>query len=405
MSDECAGSPFAAAGPASGTATSIGHAPAEGLKFRPSTNAVVAGRAEPRPDGPLAVPPVFSATYHAGGDDGYGRYGNPTWAALEDALGELEGGTAITFASGMAAITSVLESLPVGAVIAAAQQSYSVSVEYLRDRDAAGRFAVHFVDIADTEATCAAIEAGCDAVWFEVLTNPLIDVADVGAIVISAQKVGALTICDDTFLTPARYRPLDHGVDIVVHSVTKALSGHSDVLLGAAVARDPALALRIKQRRSLLGAIPGPMEAWLALRGMRTLSVRMDRAEANAVVLAGRLVDHPVVTKVRYPGLASHPGHDLARRQLPLGCGSILSFEVAGGAVAAETVAGACRLIVHATSVGGVESLIERRRRHAAEPMTTPLELLRLSVGIEDVEDLWADLSHALDVAARLIGG
>jgi Cystathionine beta-lyases/cystathionine gamma-synthases len=146
-----------------------------------------------------------------------------------------------------------------------------------------------------------------------------------------------------------------------VHSVTKALSGHSDVLVGAVIARDEAVVSQVRRRRSLLGAVPGPMEAWLALRGLRTLAVRMDRAEANAAVLASRLSAHPVVTNVRYPGLPAHPAHELARRQLPLGCGSVLSFQVAGGAVAAETAAGACRLIVHATSLGGVESLIERR--------------------------------------------
>ena len=218
-------------------------------------------------------------------------------------------------------------------------------------------------------------------------TNPLLQVADIAALTAAAHEAGALVACDNTFATPILQRPLDDGVDVVVHSVTKYLAGHSDVLLGACVARDDDVTARLRHHRLLRGAIPGPHETWLALRGMRTLALRVKRASANAADLAARLATHPGVERVRYPGF-----------------GAMVSVDIAGGnteagAAAAERVCAATQLWVHSTSLGGVESQLERRRRQSLEPQSTPVNLIRLSVGIEDVEDLWQDLSRALDAA------
>jgi cystathionine gamma-synthase len=205
-------------------------------------------------------------------------------------------------------------------------------------------------------------------------------------------------VVDNTFATPLLQRPLDLGVDVVVHSVTKFLSGHSDLVMGAAVTRDAERLDGLRLRRSLHGSIPGPLEAFLALRGVRTLPVRLERAQSNAAELARRLAAHPAVSLVRYPGLPGHPGHELAARQME-GFGAMLSFELQGGAPAADALCGAVRVCVHATSLGGVETLLERRQRWEGEESTPP-SLVRVSVGIEDIEDLWDDLEAALGAPA-----
>jgi len=253
---------------------------------------------------------------------------------------------------------------------------------------------VRLVDPTDTAGTIRACrDAGL--LWVESPTNPLLRIADIAGLAAGAHDAGVtLVVADNTFATPLLQRPLDLGVDVVVHSVTKLLSGHSDVILGAAIARDPAVARALWQRRSLHGAVPGPLEAWLALRGVRTLAVRLDRAQANAAELARRLAVHPAVERVRYPGLPEHPGHELAVKQMR-GFGVMVAFEVRGGAEAAEEVCNRVRVCVHATSLGGVETLIERRGKWAGEDYLPPA-LVRLSVGIEDVEDLWADLGGTL---------
>jgi cystathionine gamma-synthase len=231
-------------------------------------------------------------------------------------------------------------------------------------------------------------------------TNPLLEVADLRALCDGAHERGVLVAVDNTFATPLGQRPLDFHADVVIHSVTKFLSGHSDVILGATVThRDRAgLHERLRQRRSRHGAIPGPMEAFLALRGMRTLALRYERAESNARELAARLQSHPAVERVRYPGLLSDPARERVANQM-LGPGFMVSFEAHGGAAAAEAVARAGQLVVHATSLGGIETTIERRARWAGEEDTPPA-LLRLSVGCEYVEDLWADLEHSLRIGA-----
>ncbi|MGA8046044.1 MAG: PLP-dependent transferase, partial [Dermatophilaceae bacterium] len=351
----------------------------------PATRAVAAGR-EPRvPGGSVGAPLVHTSTYHADGDVVYARAGNPTWTAFETALGSLEGGLATAFASGLAAADAVLSLVPLGGVVVAPVSAYNGVVGTLDQRAARGELIVRYIEVTDVPAVASACE-GAALLWLESPTNPLLEVADLPALTRAGHRAGALVACDNTFATPILQRPLEDGVDVVVHSVTKYLAGHSDVILGACVSGTGGAGVELTQRlrghRTLRGAIPGPAETWLALRGMRTLALRVERAEASAAVLAGRLREHRAVERVRYPGW-----------------GAMVSIEVAGGPEAAERACGAVRLWVHSTSLGGVESQLERRRRIPLEPGTTPENLVRLSVGIEDVEDLWADLSSALDHA------
>ncbi len=343
---------------------------------------VAAGRPERVPGASVNPPVEFTSTYAATDDAvAYGRNTNPVWTAFEDALGQLEGGDARVFSSGMAAISAVLSLVPAGGVIVAPRHCYSMTGVLLQDYAQAGH-EVRLVDISDTAAVLAALD-GADLVWTESPTNPMLEVADLAAIFAAAGQRTALSVCDNTMATPLLQRPLSLGADVVVHSVTKYLAGHSDVVLGATVTRPGAngeqLLEQLTRHRVLHGAIAGPMEVWLALRGLRTLHLRVERAGANAAELARRLAEHPAVERVRYPGW-----------------GAMVSIEVRGGADAADRAAAACRLWLDATSLGGVESLIERRRKHAAEAPTVPENLLRLSVGIEDVDDLWRDLDRAL---------
>jgi cystathionine gamma-synthase len=343
----------------------------------------------------VAVP--LASTYHADGPLSYGREGNAVWDALEEVLGALEGGQALVFASGLAAIAAVLETLPVGAVVVAPEDAYLGTRGLLADLASRDRLRVTLVDVADTSATLAACD-GADLLWCESPTNPMMAIADLGALCGGARAAGVPVVVDNTFATPLLQRPLELGADVVVHSVTKFLAGHSDLVMGATVTRDPGRLEALHRRRSLHGAVPGPLEAFLALRGVRTLAVRLERAQDNAGELARRLATHPAVSRVRYPGLVDHPGHDLASRQMD-GFGAMLSFEVHGGAPVADAVCDAVRLCVHATSLGGVETLLERRQRWEGEE-ATPAGLVRVSVGIEDVEDLWSDLEAALDASA-----
>ncbi|WP_106208084.1 trans-sulfuration enzyme family protein [Kineococcus rhizosphaerae] len=371
----------------------------------PNTVAVVSGRPARALDSELNTPVSLSATYVGGGslgaaDLGYGRFGNPTWAALETAIGELEGGRALTFASGMAAVAAALHLVPADGTVLVPHGAYNGTHSLTGLLAAQGRLSVQPVDITDVDAVRTALGSVQSPVvlWLESPTNPLLEVADLAALAAAGHERGAVVVVDNTFATPLLQRPLDLGADVVVHSVTKFLSGHSDVVLGAVVARDEQLLTALAAHRTLHGAIPGPLEAFLALRGLRTLPLRLERAQANAADLARRLQDHPAVTRVRHPSLPADPGHALAKEQM-LGFGALVSIEVAGGAAGADAVVDAVRLWVPATSLGGVESLVERRRRHAGEPHVVPVDLLRLSVGVEDVEDLWRDLSAALDAA------
>ncbi|RJK98237.1 trans-sulfuration enzyme family protein [Vallicoccus soli] len=341
-----------------------------------STTAVTAGRPGRLPDAPLNAPLVPAATYHAGGAMGYGRYANPGWAALEEALGALDGGTAVAFSSGMAAVAAVLEQVPLGGTVVAPARAYSGTLALLQQWQERGRVAVRHVAVDDAAAVAAAVD-GADLLWLETPTNPALEVADVPAAAAAARAHGTTVVVDGTFATPVLQRPLEQGADLVVHAATKWLAGHSDALLGAVVT-DPARAAALVAHRSATGAVPGALEAFLTLRGLRTLHLRVERSQDNARELARRLAGAPGVQRVRYPGF-----------------GGVVAVEV-DGAERADRLVAACSLWVHATSLGGVESSLERRRRWPAESPTIPEGLVRLSVGVEDVEDLWADLEQAL---------
>ena len=353
--------------------------PADPPALAPATVAVTSGRPPHVPDAPLNTPVTLAATYVAGGDLEYGRYANPTWTAFEEVLGTLEGGRCLTFASGLAAVATVLDLVGNDNLVVAPRHAYNGVTMQLADLEARGRCRAVLVDIADTAAVVAACEDAA-LVWVESPTNPALELADIPAIVAAAHEAGARVVVDNTFATPLLQRPLELGADLVVHSATKYLAGHSDLLMGAIVTRDDAVYDALKTRRDLAGAIPGAFEAWLALRGVRTLHVRLERAQANAQELVRRLTGHPALAEVRYPGM-----------------GAIVSIVLAGGADAGDVLTRSTALWVHATSLGGVESTFERRRRWRTEPATIPEGLVRLSVGIEDVEDLWADLAQALD--------
>jgi cystathionine gamma-synthase len=367
----------------------------EPLELDPSTLAVSLGRPAHQPGAALSVPPVLSSTYVANGDLTYGRDGNATWLAFEEVLGALEGGTALAFASGLAAVAAVLEMQPVGAAVVVAHDAYNGTRRFLADVETRGRLRSIPADITDTAATINAVERERAAVlWLESPTNPQMQIADLTAQSAGAHDLGTTVVVDNTFATPLLQRPLDLGADIVVHSVTKFLAGHSDIVMGATVARDPELSETLATRRGLHGAIPGPFETYLALRGVRTLPVRLERSQSTAAELARRLTEHPAVARVRYPGLPDDPGHQLAAKQMK-GFGAMLAFDTIGAAEQAEAVCNATRLAVHATSLGGVETLLERRNRYTSEKETPPT-LIRVSVGLEHVDDLWADFDQAL---------
>lgn len=358
----------------------------------PETIAVHAGR--PHEAGaPTSQPPVFAATFNHGTDYNYARDANPTWAAFEATIGALEGGDALAFASGMAAVDAVVGSLPAGSLVVAAHDAYYGSRVYLRDMADDGKIDLRFTDVSNTATTVDALD-GAALVWIESPTNPMLSLADIAAISNEARSRGVATAVDNTFATPILQKPLDLGADVVVHSASKYISGHSDLVMGVTITRDTSWHQRLRRHRSHAGGIPGPMETFLALRGLRTLPLRIERAQDNAVDLARRLDAHPAIERVMYPGLGSHPGHELARKQMH-GPGAMLSFLVRGGADEAEAVCDRVRLIRHLTSLGGVETTMERRARYEGEE-GTPTNLIRMSVGIENVEDLWRDLSQAL---------
>jgi cystathionine gamma-synthase len=366
--------------------------------MHPESIAVASGRPARTHQAPVNQPIVLSAPFHYGPDDNYyaRQATTDTIRAFEQAVGDLEGGQALAFASGMAAIAAVAEAQPTGTIAVVPQQGYNFTGTIFDTQQQLGRMTVRPVDVTDTSAVLAALD-GADLVWLESPTNPLLGVADLPVIIDAAHAAGAIVAIDSTLNTPMVLRPLDYGVDIVMHSATKYLAGHSDVLMGALVTRSAALAEQLRARRTMTGAVPGALESFLALRGLRTLPLRMERAQANALELAQRLAAHPAVTRVRYPGLPTDPWHERATR-LHKGYGAMVSFEVAGGGDEAEAVCHRVTLVTHATSLGGVETLIERRARYAVDAARgTPAALLRMSVGIEHVDDLWADLSGALE--------
>ncbi len=370
--------------------------------LRSETLAVTTGRPEREVDAPFNQPAVFASTYVGShhpddGDLGYGRYANPTWQALERAIGELEGGTALTFSSGMAAAHAIVELVPAGATVVIPTSCYLGVSALIDQRAALLNWTVRRVTVSDTAAVLSAAE-GADLLWIESPTNPTIEIADIPAVAAAASDT-AIVVVDNTFATPLLQQPLSLQAHLVLHSATKLMSGHSDALLGAVVVRSDLDDLygRLEATRRLHGAVPGVMESYLVLRGLRTLALRLDRAQENATVLADRLARHPAVCRIRFPGLPNDPGHKLASR-IMAGFGSLMAIELADAATANAFI-DRLHLWVHATSLGGVESTLERRRRWRSELRTVPEGLVRMSVGIEHVEDLWADIEDALRVS------
>jgi len=375
--------------------------------WRPQTALIIAGRPADEPGQPLNVPIVMASNFRAGnlgqtGGREYSRDGaTPGWEALEEVLGELEGGEAVAFASGMGAAAAVLDLLPAGARVVAPTDCYTGVHALLADGQQQGRWQADLVDVTDTDTTAAAARRA-DLLWLESPTNPLLDIADLPALCAAARDGGALVAVDNTFATPLLQQPIALGAHVAVHSATKFLGGHSDLLLGLAVADSPQLGERLRRRRQVGGAVPGALETFLVLRGLRTLALRLDQGQRSAADLARRLADHPAVTRVRYPGLADHPGHARAAAQMT-GFGAVLGFEVRN-APAANAVCDSVRVIRSATSLGGVESTIERRAKLPGQEHLPP-GFLRLSVGCEHIEDLWDDLANVLAVAGDLRRG
>lgn len=359
-------------------------------KLATESQVVAAGRPEKKPDGALNPAIALNSTFHEGGPIGYGRYGNEAWSALEEAISVLEGGKTLIFSSGMAAISSVFSLLPQGAIIVAAENGYQGTTTMLKKMHEAKKLEVRFVNLPNTDEVLKALP-GAQMLYLESPTNPAIEVVDLPVVIAAGKKAGSIVVVDSTLATPMVQNPLALGADIALHSVTKYLSGHSDILLGCVVTNDESIFERVEQARRYGGAIPGPFEAWIALRGLRTFALRMQRSQENAMELAKRLEKDPRVLKVRYPGLASDPYHERAKSFMK-GFGAMISFEVKADVAQIDKMCNSSSLITNATSLGGVESIWERRRRWATESHTIPENLIRFSVGIENVEDLWSDI-------------
>jgi cystathionine gamma-synthase len=373
------------------------------------TRAIHIGQ-DPEPvTGAVTVPIFQTSTFaqprvgeHTGYE--YARTGNPTRTALQECLAALEDtDEAVCFASGLAAEDAVFRLLSPGDHVVMANDVYGGTWRQVAQVHARWGIGVTAVDLADLDAVRAALTPATRMVWAETPSNPLLKILDLAALAELAHEHGALMVADNTFATPYLQQPASLGADLVVHSTTKYLGGHSDVV-GGAVCTDAATARDLAFLQNAVGAVPGPFDAYLTLRGVKTLAVRMDRHNANAERIAAHLVEHPAVTQVLYPGLPEHPGHELATRQMR-GFGGMISFRVAGGNAAAKRVAEATELFFLAESLGGVESLIEHpgimtHASVAGTDLEVPDDLLRLSVGIEAVDDLVADLDRALGHAA-----
>ena len=373
---------------------------------------VIHGGQRPDPLTGAIMPPIYATSTYVQSSPGvhqgyeYSRTRNPTRDALQAAVASLEGGAAgFAFASGMAASATVLELLDAGSHIVAMHDLYGGSyrlLENVRKRSAGHR--VSFVDLSNPAALTSAIRPDTRLVWVETPTNPLLKLVDLSAVAALARRHRLLAVCDNTFATPFIQRPLEHGFDIVVHSTTKYLNGHSDAIGGAAIVRDADLAERIAYLQNAVGGVPGPFDAFLTLRGIKTLALRMERHCANALAIAQFLEQQPQVERVYYPGLASHPQHALAKAQMAGGFGGIVTAVLRGGLETARRMLERCRLFALAESLGGVESLIEHPgiMTHSSLPAATRESLgisdglIRLSVGVEDVQDLIAELRTAL---------
>lgn len=356
------------------------------------------------------MPPIFQTStfaFRGVGQPGpfdYSRSGNPTRKALEECLAALEGGVfGFAFATGMAAEATVLMMFESGDTVAVHNDLYGGTYRLFESVFRGKQIRAEFVDLRDLEALRAVLARGAKAVWIESPTNPLMNLVDLEAVSRLAHEHGAIAICDNTFLSPYFQRPLEFGVDLVVHSTTKYINGHSDVVGGAIVVKDPQLGERIGFLQNSLGTCAGPHDCYLVLRGIKTLALRMEEHNRNALEVARWLAQHPKVSVVLHPGLSAHPQHELALRQMR-GFGGTFSFRLAGGEPAALSLLGKVRVFTLAESLGGVESLIEHpaTMTHVSVPaevraaMGITPDLIRISVGIEDTRDLIADLENAL---------
>jgi cystathionine gamma-synthase len=373
-----------------------------------NTRAIHAGQEPDAATGAVNVPVHLSTTFKQDGVGGlrggyeYSRSANPTRTALQEALAALEQGTqGMAFASGLAAEDTLLRTVcEPGSHVILGGDAYGGTFRLISK--VLSRWGVEHTpaDLNDPEALRAAIRPTTRVVWTETPTNPLLNIADIALTAEVAHDAGALLVVDNTFASPYLQQPLTLGADVVVHSTTKYLGGHSDVVGGALVTADAELGERLAFNQNAMGAVAGPFDSWLVLRGIKTLGVRMDRHQQNAARIAEFLLGHPDVTAVLYPGLPDHPGHDIAVKQMS-GFGGMLSFRVRGGEEQALRICERAQLFTLAESLGGVESLIEHpgRMTHASaagSPLEVPADLVRLSVGIEDVDDLLADLERAM---------
>jgi cystathionine beta-lyase/cystathionine gamma-synthase len=372
------------------------------------TLAIHAGQ-DPDPSTGAVVPPIYQvSTYKQDGIGGlrggyeYSRSANPTRTALEECLAAIEHGVrGLAFASGLAAEDALLRTIcKPGDHVIIPNDAYGGTYRLFAKVLQPWGVAYDPVPLGDLDAVRAAIRPETVAIWVETPTNPLLGIADIAALAQTAHSAGALLIVDNTFASPYLQRPLELGADVVAHSTTKYLGGHSDVVGGALVVADAELGERLAFHQNAMGAIAGPFDAWLTLRGIKTLGVRMDRHCANAEKIVEMLVRHPKVTQVLYPGLPDHPGHEIAVKQMKAG-GGMVSFRLRGGEDEAVRVCERTKLFTLGESLGGVESLIEHpgRMTHASavgSPLEVPADLVRLSVGIEDAVDLLADLEQAL---------
>ena len=372
------------------------------MKFE--TLAVHAGHHVDGCTGAVTEPIHLSSTFERAPDGTfphgyvYTRLANPTRAALEASLAALEGGTAAAaFGSGSAATAAVFQALAPGDHVLVPLDAYYGTAKIARDIYGPWGLETSFVDMARPDLVERALRPNTRVLWLETPSNPLLSICDIAALSAIARARGVRTVVDNTWATPALTRPLALGADVVMHSTTKYLGGHSDVLGGALVAREAdAFFERVRTIQTSAGAVPSPFECWLVLRGIRSLTWRMHGHVANARAVADFLVSHPRVEAVHYPGLVAHPGHDVARRQMSAP-GGMLSFQVRGGADDAISVAGRVRLFTRATSLGGPESLIEHRFSIEGPDTRTPPNLLRCSIGLEHADDLIADLTQALE--------
>ncbi len=357
--------------------------------------------------GGISPPLQFSATYARDaqyeyiGDYSYSRSGNPSWEVLEQVCAELDGGAeAKCFASGMAAVCAFFETVNSGEHVVAPRVMYHGAQDWLRRISEKRAIGLSFFDAGDIEKLRQAVQPGkTSVVWVETPVNPTWDIIDIAAAAEIAHAAGAILAVDGTVASPVTTRALEYGADIVFHSATKYLNGHSDVVAGILVTGE--LNQRweeIKLVRTLMGGVLGPFEAWLLLRGMRSLFVRFNQASQSALRLAQHFENDPRLQRVLYPGLESHPGHEIAKRQMSQGFGAMVSLLVNGGAEEAKRIAGNTRLFVRATSLGGVESMIEHRASVEGPHSAVPQNLLRLSIGIENCQDLIDDLEQSLEM-------